>query len=498
MLDVVSRLNKYMTVAEGSIMRLLRKDDVALQLTLLAFILESCGEKVSATAMYSTIASMFADIERAGYGHLLRQREGKNIQPKVLCKQIWCDELGLLERIEEDGNEMYRITAVAQEAVRLISNLGAAPAQLASSRINDMQARIIRLAARSNDKDMDALRELYEKEMREAQERYDRFTREGHAPLSNAEMKEQVGLLNAEIDQAVSDLYYVGDYLRDAGKKLIDEFRHDDSPRMQIIDGYLERHDAIVRSEIEGRSYMGVVNLLQQSDLRSSVLDAFEKLNMNLPGDTDVATLEAKWDRLLIANTSVSNELQNSVKRIEIELERLDSDGVRSYAKNIRAFRNIVEDAAQKHRLDHESPLKLSFVKGEFNSVSTQVLPKARPVEMPPLERADSGEPVPIETYMGYCAPRTRNLVEAITEAAGEREEIVVSEVFNALPVEYRRDVEVGALGVLALLAGKSERPVRTVEYHCIGADGSERIWLSPEIVVTPEILRECLEKEDL
>lgn len=499
MTEVVSRMNSYASAADGYLLRFLRRQTAPMETAMLSVILDTLGEAATATNIYSAIMTMYADFERAGYDVMPAQREGEAADPKELCDSVWCRKLRLLERLEGDGGEIvYRLTATAQEAIRFMSNVGEAPTQLASSRISDMQVRITRLAAMANP-DTEVMREFLYKHMVEAEEAYAQFLENGYTELTQAELIEQADLVTAEIEQATSDMAYVGDFLRGEEQTIISAFRLDERSRLEIVDEYLNQLRRFKSSEIAGRSYQGVLDLLGSPELRRDIDDALEMLS-GLVEDEDgkVALLKGRWERLVRASDSVRGIMGKSVTRIDRELRRLESDGVRSYAKVIRNFRAATEEFALAMGPERTGPLSLRAGKAETRSMPYAIAPAERTLAMPSLEEVAEQDPVALENYLGYCAPLTRKVLSQIAAAVGDHQAADIADAFNRLPEHLRRDVEVGALMTVAKYTGTNVEDAAMTEYRCVGADGLERSWMAPKVVVSPDCLRACLEKEDL
>lgn len=495
MYGVVKRMGSFPAMGSG-VLKVLRKDDVDIQMGMVACILDAFGDTLSAVQLFSAVASMQAEISEAGYGDRLRERDGEPITPAMLCRDVWCRELHLVERFEEGGIELYRFTAVAQDALRLMMFTGSTRMQLGTSSVTEIQTRVMRLAAHTNPEDEELMHSFLRRRLEEAQEDLERFESEGIVALGPSELAEEVDLLSGTLAQHVSDMSYVRDRLDQEAQKLISDFRRDERPRSEIIGEYLERHDALSNSELGGRCYAGVMGLLSSPKMRREAEAAFEQIERGLPGDERVLSIREGWRRLVSANDSVKAALGKTLLRINNELTRLDSDSIRAYARTVRALRNEIEDRAREGGPGCATPLVLPVRKLQQEDLSplpAGVAPKPREVEMPPLPQAQEAQEMPADTYRGYSAPRTAEVAAALLEAAGGAEVVDVAELFNTLPAELRRDVEVGPLGALAPAGGDAPE----VEWVCVGVDGVQRTWLAPQVMTTASELRRMLEREE-
>lgn len=495
MSDVISKYNRYTPVVDGGFAKLLRKRGAEVHLAMLSELIEHCGDSIAESSAYAAVGEMLRELELAGYDGI-PMRDGVPISAAELCVEVWCGELGLLKRtIGPAGEVVFSPTAAAHGALSFVESTIEGPSQLVDTHVGEMLDRTVRFLADSTE-DADMILKLAYERCERAFADYMDVLEGAYEPLSEQQRYANMALLASEMDGVVADLAQVGEYMREEEERIKNEFRRDPRPRLQIIDEYVDRLEDFKQLQAAGRSYKGVIEILFNSESRKALDDAFAKARREGTMTEQTNKLRERWSRVSAAVEKIHGLQGKSVNRIEREVKNIQSDNGRSLIRALAELRDLADAFTASRSPRDKSPLRWPTAKLSNGCVARKVAERPVPVEMLPVMRHATGSVDLSSESREWAPPKVREIIRALCDAASPADFIDLAAVFNGLPPEMRRDVDL--MGVMAVGAYALSVEQGAAVYCCVDANGGEWKWRGPAILITKHQAALCLSRGEV
>jgi len=410
---------------------------------------------------------------------------------RALCVQ-WMRDQWLYRTNGPDGEE-YSLTSHALEALDLVQSLSRDRALISESRLNTILDSVRRWALEASP-DAKARIDRLSVQIAELSAERDRLAAGGEALAASDErmLDGYVNLLDL-ISQLPSDFKRVEESVLAMHRKILQDFREDERPIGEVLDDYLAKSDDLVRSTPEGRAFEGAFVLLRDEAL---LLDLRENLRSILehpfaqaltPTETrefltTVSVIRQGTEDVLAQRRRLSATLREHIVNHDVVKERELDQLLRSLNRELAVWMQTAGPRATV-------PVGLLPETVEIGHLRERFYDPANSVPPPPLEdvTAEAPEPLSLEEIRKQGGPSLVQLRERLVDAFTSGDVDSVGEMFNALPEELRRPVEI--LGLLHVIAGVEalDDADGAETFETIRPNGTRRLFLAPRLSLTVE-----------
>jgi hypothetical protein len=491
MSDIAGELARVRAAFDKPTLRLLDRKYSPLVLAVFRLSFSRDQRSVTAERLHAQVDTYLEELGSVGEDKLPPNPSGR-----ALCVH-WMNDQWLYRTIGDSGTEEYSLTSHALEALDLVSTLSRERALISESRINTILAAVSRLATDANPDRQSRIDRLNTQIAELAAER-DRLA--GGGELAAASVDQMVdGYTNilALIGQLPSDFKRVEESVLTMHRQIIADFRNEDRPIADVLDEYLRKTDELTTLTAEGRAFEGAFSLLRDEalllDLKKdlqAILDHPFSDALSASEQRDfrgaVTVLRRGIDDVLAQRARLSTTLRDHIVNHNAGRDRELDSTLRQMNQQLAVWMQTAGPRAAVPIALIPAQLDVEHLRERFYDPDNDVPP-------PPLEDVSDQAPDgpdldAIRQQGGPALTQLRHRLIAAIEA-GDAE--TVSDVFNALPAELRRPVEViGLLHVLAstdaavpdgadldtALADFSGRPVDI--FHTLRPDGTSRAFL--------------------
>jgi len=424
-------------------------------------------------------------------------RDGKDVPQsmngRALCNQ-WVDDEWFSRDSTEDGTVFYALTSGALEALDWVQEMARDRVLVSESRLQTILNEVRRWALEASP-DRRSRIERLSAEIKERE--IERKRLEDGGEVTPASMDKMLGAYTNLLDlisQLPSDFKRVEEAMLEMHRKFLTEFRNDDRPGLgQMLDDFLARYDRLVMDTPEGRAFDSAFVLLSDEVLLAELQDNLRVILAHPAAEvleaSDVREIRGAEPALRQGTADVLAQLrrvneafgEQIVNRNVLEERELD-----------RVLRGIERELVTW--MDHTGPrstvplellpptLKVGHLRERPWDPSTVAPP-------PPLSRepAEPVTPPTAEELRAMGGPALDDLRDAVVEAFRAGDMDTVGELFNTLPDELRRPVEV--LGLLHVVSptGAFDPLAEGEVFEAIRPNGERRNFLVPAATLTPE-----------
>ena len=477
--DIQANLARVESALATPTLTLLDRKSAAIAVPVFMSVFTSSSESVPVDRFHNQVDALLDELRASGYTNTPAQ------PAKALAAQ-WVKERWLY-RDPGRGEETFRLTSDAEQALDYITRATRTTLNVSASRIETMRRVVADAALAAHPDREERMRRLHE-EITRLQAEYDRLADGGELqPANDSELIEQFSNVLRELDGLPVDFLRVGEAVRGLHKRLIKAFREEERPIGEVLDSYLEASDNLLAGTPEGRAFAGALELYRQRDwlyrLRedlttildhpaASVLLPDEQQQLVSTVDVIRSGINSVLDQRRRASATLREHIENydHVRNRELDqvLRNIDTE-LRTWMQTARA-RDHVDVTLVPTPLDIEA-LKLSI----FDPDSERA---PEPLENVSDEMA---APPTLEEIRQQGGPTLDQLdveiEKAIADPGGWSS---TAAMFNQMSPQMRRPVE--ALGLLHLLVTHGadidldhRAPIETVR-----PDGSTRHFLMP------------------
>ncbi|MBU8579994.1 DUF3375 family protein [Brevibacterium luteolum] len=389
--------------------------------------------------------------ELAALGHDVPKTNGRQLAMQWM-RERW------LYRDPGKGEETYRPTAHAEQALDYISRVTRNQINVSASRIETIQRVVSDAAMLANPNREERIRRLDEEIARLAAER-ERLADGGElAPVSDSELIEQFSNVLRELDSLPSDFRRVEESVRVMHKDITQRFREEDRPIGQVIDDYLTEASHLFTDTAEGRAFTGARDLLHRRDLLNT-------LRQDLSTILQHPTADALTDDEARKMRTATKVIRRGINGVLLQRQRLSAT-LREYIENYDHIRNRELDETLRG-IDQQLRLWMQHATVR-DQVDIELIPSTLELDMlklrtfdPDNERApepladvtaEAPEVQSLEEVRQQGGPSLTDLRQRITSLIDSDEHTPTAAVlFNDLPDDLKRPVEI--LGILHLFA---------------------------------------------
>ncbi|RYF61008.1 MAG: DUF3375 domain-containing protein [Comamonadaceae bacterium] len=394
------------------------------------------------------------------------------------------------------GPTTYEITNEALDALRYVRETGR-HAMVSESRVKDLITKVQDTALMISE-DRERRIGILSTQIEKLTEERDRLLSGGDLEFAGTgEVIEVLDQILSEVNNLPSDIRKVGELFADMREQLRQEFRDDDRSTGEVLDLYRQRMDALLNNDDRGRAFVGAVELLQKTGMmRAFATD----MDIVLAHEAAQGLKPEERRRLKRTSRELSREVQQvmvSHRHIVQTIYSYLSAPDRIQATELRTLLRELDRRLSERKAVAKvrSRVPIAFVPAtiELDRLRTNL---ADPADFaaPPAARPHLAIPMSAEEQRellrmgGPDVDKMRGILITRLKAFPRA---TVAEVFNALPREDRRLVDLFALfeasaDTMALrrshTAGLTDRYLTV---HPLGIE--ERVFEAPRLTYTDE-----------
>ena len=452
MSDVVGELARVREAFERPTLRLLEGKYAPLVLATFRLSFSRDQRSVPAERLHAQVDTYLEELAAVGVDKLPPNATGRS-----LCL-AWMHGQWLFRTIGDSGAEEYSLTSHALEALDLVATLSRERALISESRINTILELVRRWAMEANP-DRQARIDRLDAQIAQLTAERDRLADGGElAAVSDDRMVDGYSDLIDLIGQLPSDFKRVEESVLSMHRQIVADFRSEDRPMKEVLDEYLRKTDELTTLTPEGRAFEGAFALLRDEVL---LLDLKTDLQTILDHRFSAALTPAEQrefrgavfvirrgiDDVLAQRTRLSATLRDHIVHHNTVRERELESTLRQINRQIAVW---MEAAGPR------AAVTLSLIPGQADvaHLRERFWDPATDIPPPPLEDISAAAPDMLDLDAIRCqgGPSLARLRGQLIEAIEAGDAASAGQLFNALPNDLRRPVEI--LGMLHLLAG--------------------------------------------
>jgi hypothetical protein len=453
--DVVGELARVRGAFDKPTLRLLDRRYSPLVLAVFRLSFSRDQRSVPAERLHSAVDTYLDELATGGEDKLPPNPTGRG-----LCVQ-WMKDQWLFRTLGDSGAEEYSLTSHALEALDLVATLSRERALISESRINTILAAVRRVATEANP-DRQARIDRLDTQIAQLTAERDRLDAGGElAAASDDQMVDGYADILALIGQLPSDFKRVEESVLAMHRQIIADFRHEDRPIADVLTEYLRKTDELTALTAEGRAFEGAFSLLRddallldlRKDLQTIIAHPFAAA-LTPAEQRDfrgaVTVLRRGIDDVIAQRSRLSATLRDHIVNHNTVRDRELDAMLRAINVQLAVWMETAGPRAAVGIPLMPEPVEVEHLRGRFYDPANDIPPA--PLEDVSDEAPDTPDLDAIRSQGGPAlAQLRRELINAIQ--AGDA--TTASEVFNALPEQMRRPVEV--LGLLHVLAATGE-----------------------------------------
>lgn len=406
-----------------------------------------------------------------------------------LCRR-WVGEQWLVLAPSEEGGEEYSLTSHAREAIDYVHRLAGDRSVFGQSRIRTIIAAA-RRCAMDADPDIDARLSRIDEQIAELRAERDQLTAGTVPAVPDARVVEQYLNIRDMTAQLPADFLRLSEHVKTIHRSVVEEFRQEGRRTGDVLDTYLDRSARLMSESLEGKAFMGAVELLRDETLMDQLRRDLDTIVAHpFAGQqppTEIAEFRATVTSIrrgittvLEARRRLSSTLRAYITSHDALRDRDLDDALREAKKELAQWMTVSGPRARV-------PLELGVSGLAIGNTRERFYDPTEHAPPPPLaDTGDAADAPSLDDLRQRGGPSVRALraaVAAAIDGAGT-EGASAGSIFNALPAELRRPVEVFGLMQLAAVLGElDELDLENCEAaETVRADGTRRRLRLPTV----------------
>lgn len=424
---------------------------------------------------------------------------------RALCRE-WVHDQWLVRTSTDDGEEQYSLTSHALEALSLIDGLSQDRALISESRLAMILDSVRRWALKASPDRDEHVRRL-DAQIAELTAERDRLAAGGDLETVSADQM-QDGYANVAdlIRQLPSDFKRVEESVVTMHREIIEDFRNDTRPIGEILDEYLRRTDELMSATAEGKAFEGAFELLRNEELLQHLKGDLHTI-LQHPFAADIPMTEQRGfrgavgiirqgiDDVLTQRRRLTSTLRDHIVHHDVIHDRELDTTLRSLNQALATWMQTAGPRASVPVPLLPESIDVEHLRERFHDPDTDVVPAGianDPEDVP--------EPMTLEELRTQGGPLLSEMREAFSAAlsapvAGRKTATTSTrDVFDTLPDELRRPVELFGLLHIATSIDAFDRPADRAGYTAIRPDGTRVVFELPDIPLDHHDLRALLD----
>lgn len=438
---------------------------------------------VPADRFHTLVEALLGELRAAGADTIDEPARG-------LCRR-WVGEQWLVLAPSDEGGEEYSLTSHAREAIDYVYRVAGDRSVFGQSRIRTIIAAA-RRCAMDADPDLDARLARIDEQIAELRAERDQLAAGAVPMVPEARVVEQYLNIRDMTAQLPADFLRLSEHVKTIHRSVVEEFRQEGRRTGEVLDTYLDRSARLMSESLEGKAFMGAVELLRDETSMNQLRRDLDSITAHpftsQQPPTEVAEFRATVTSIRRGITTVLEARRRLSSTLRAYITSHDALRDRDFDE---ALREAKKELAQWMTLSGPRarvPLELGLSGLAIGNTRERFYDPAEHAPPPPLAdtAGDMADAPSLEDLRRRGGPSVRALraaVAAAIDGAGA-DETSAGSIFNGLPEELRRPVEVFGLMQLAAVLGELDEadPQGGEVAETVRADGTYRQLRLPAI----------------
>ena len=444
---------------------------------------------VPTARMHDQVDALLRDLRRADFPNV------PTANGRDACLK-WMKDGWLSRHPDDDGNEVYSLTANALDGLKSVERLTKDRSVSLSGHLIAGLIRHLRDFSASVSPDVGAYIAARQAEKARIQAEIDRVLDGGElVDASDDDIIQGFTELQRYLDELPSDFSRIVESYRDFESRTISDFRTESISSGEAVRRYLSHVQNLATASAAGRGFEGALQLLRDPEL----LDQVNRYIETLLDDERANALLSPEERGQIRNTVIL--IRDGLKRVIEQRSRVsrtlhdyitshDVERDHELAATLRALEGEVHTWLQSARPRAKAPIQLLPGKPEVQHLRTKMYDPANDKPPPPLTQPEAPANVgglSLAELRARGGPSHAGLRDELLDqfaAQGGVESLAA--LFHSLPNDLRRPVEL--LGLLPLARRNGLEPTGETEtYETVRPDGSRRLLNVPHYATSTD-----------
>jgi hypothetical protein len=417
---------------------------------------------------------------------------------RALCRE-WVHDQWLVRTSTDDGEEQYSLTSYALEALSLIDGLSQDRALISESRLAMILDSVRRWALKASPDRDEHVRRIDAQILELTAER-DRLAAGGVVEAAtNENMQDGYANVSDLIRQLPSDFKRVEESVVTMHRAIVEDFRNDTRPIGEILDEYLSRTDELMTSTAEGRAFEGAFELLRDENLLLGLKNDLQAILEHpfaggLPSGEQrsfrgtVGIIRQGIDDVLAQRRRLTATLRDHIVNHDVIHDGHLDAVLRSLNQQLAVWMRTAGPRASVPLPLLPESVDVDHLRERFHDPDVDIVPPGIADD-----DDDAPEPLTLEELRTQGGPLLIEMRAALS-AAVDGGTADTHDVFNALPDELRRPVELFGLLHIVTQLDADERSTAREAYTAVRPDGSRATFELPTIPLLADDLRALLE----
>ncbi len=464
--------------------KLLDRKSAAVALPIFASLFPSNTEPIPVERFHTQVEALLDELRNAG--HTVPASNGKAMAMQWV-RERW------LYRDPGRGQETYRLTGDAEQALEYVTRATRTQLNVSLSRIETMRRVVSDAALAAHPDREERKRRLFEEIARLTAE-YDRLNEGGELTEANeTELIEQFSNVLRELDGLPADFRRVEEAVRDMHRTIAKRFREEERAVGEVVDDYLDQSSRLLTATPEGRAFSGALELFRKRDWLSSLRDDLETIlahplaGMMLPDE--ISQLRTAVDVIRRGIADVLGQRQRLTATLREHIENYDHIRNRELDQALRGIDREMRTWMQSARPRDHVEIELIPPSLDIETLKLRTFDPDSERAPEPLAdlSAEAPKPLSLDDIRKQGGPALEQLRRHVDDELA-KEGLVESAaaLFNDLPDDLRRPVEI--LGLLHLFTrlGAKVDPTQREPARAVRPDGTRRSFLMPTSSIPP------------
>lgn len=469
-------------------LKLLDRKSAAVAMSIFTAVFRQDAQAMPVERFHNVVEALLGELDNLGYS--VPSGSGK------LLAMQWVRERWLF-RDPGRGQETYQLTGDAKQAMDFVTRATRTQLNVSVSRIETMR-RVVSEAALVANPDREERKRRLAEEISRLEAEYERLDAGGELPgSSEVELTEQFANVLRELDGLPSDFRRVEETVREMHRVITKRFREEERPVGEVVDDYLDQSKNLLTVTPEGRAFSGALELLRKPDWLTSLREDLDTilahpwagtllLDEQRQLRTTVDVIRRGIDDVLGQRKRLTATLREHIENYDHIKNRELEEALRGIDREMRTW---MQSAKPRDHVEVELvPPGMDIAALRFRTFDPESERAPEPLEDVSREAPAGLSLEDIRKQGGPSLDQLRQQIEEM-QASGDLESAAA--LFNTLPGDLRRPVEIlGLLHLFTRMGAEIDPALREV-VSTLRPDGSTRRFLIPTSTIqAPENAR--------
>lgn len=458
-------------------LKLLDRKSASVAIPIFTAVFPDGSQPIPVERFHTVVSALLDELRAAGY--VAPSSSGKSLAMQWV-RERW------LYRDPGRGQETYQLTGDAKQALDYIARATRTQLNVSLSRIETMR-RVVSEAALAANPDRDEHKRRLAEEIAHLQAEYERLDSGGDLPeVSDTELTERFANVLRELDGLPSDFRRVEEAVRDMHRTITKKFREEERPVGEVVDDYLDQSANLLTATPEGRAFSGALELLRKRDWLTSLRADLETILVHPWAETllpdEQRQLQTTVDVIRRGISDVLSQRQRLTATLREHIENYDHIKNRELDLVLRGIDREMRTWMQSAKVRDHVDVELTPPGMDIAAVRLRTYDPNNDRAPEPLEDVTHQAPstLSLDDIRKQGGPSLGRLREHIDEKLATGDVESVAALFNVLPDDLRRPVEIlGLLHLVARMGAEIDPALREV-VSAVRPDGSMRRFLMP------------------